>query len=111
MTELHPETQEKVGYFISDVLEQYGDRLKYAIARVGNPRAGTDPMVDVDVLLVIDKLVTREMYRLWDLAGTASLKHGIIYSIQVYSTKDFEARKDLPVISVFLSEGLEYGLR
>lgn len=111
MTELHPDTQEKVGSFISEVLEQFGDRLRRAVARVGNPRAGTDPMVDVDLLLVVDDLVTREMYRLWDLAGTASLKHGIIYSVQVYSTKDFEARRDLPVISVFLSEGLEYGLR
>jgi hypothetical protein len=111
MSELHPETQENVGHFVSDVIRLLGERLKRAVARVSNPRAGTDPMADVDVLLVADDLATREMYRIWELAGEASIRYNMIFSVQAYSTTDFEARKGLPAISVFLAEGLEYDLQ
>ena len=107
MSELAGEIQEKLGLFIADIKQLLGERLKRAAARATNPRAGADPMADVDVLLAVDNLATREMYRIWNLAGEASIRHDMIFSVQAYSTADFDARKDLPVISSFLAEGLD----
>ena len=111
MPELHPETQQKIGFFLSDVIALTGERLKRAIARTANPRAGSDAMADVDVMLVIDDMATREMYRIWDLAGDYCIKHEMIYSINPYSSADFEARMQLPAIAAFLAEGIEYDLQ
>lgn len=111
MSELYPETQEIVGFFIADIIQMLGGRLRRAIARVANPRAGADPMADVELLLVVDELRTREMYRIWDMAGDATLKHETVFSVQAYSTEDFEQRMSLPLIANFISEGLEYDLQ
>ncbi len=111
MSEIHPETQEKVSQFIAEVMALLSDRLKHAVARVANPRAGADPMADIEVLLVADELATRETFRIWELAGNASIKHEIIFSVQAYSTEDFNTRKNLPALAAFMAEGLEYDLQ
>jgi hypothetical protein len=108
---LDAQTQGKVSDFLADVMQLLGDRLKKAIARPANTTAGADPMADVEVLLVVDDLPTREMYRIWDLAGEASLRHYTVFSVHAYSVKDFEQRINLPSIAVFLAEGVEYDLR
>jgi hypothetical protein len=111
MTELDSKTQGKVSYFLADVIKLVGNRLKRAVARVANTRAGADPMADVEVLLVLDDLPTREMYRIWNLAGEASVKYDVALSIHAYSEKDFEQRINLPSIKTFLEEGTDYDLR
>ena len=111
MAELHPDTQQSVADFLSELIQLLGDRLKRAVARVTNPRAGADPMADVDLLIVVDNLATRETYRIWNLAAGASINYDMIFSVQPYSTADFNERITLPVISSFLAEGLEYDLQ
>jgi hypothetical protein len=111
MSELHPETQEVVGYFISEVIQLLGSRLTHAIARVTNPRAGGNQMADVEVLIVADDLGTKEMYRIWNIAGDATVTHDTVFSVHPYSTREFEERKTLPVLASFVAEGLEYDLR
>jgi hypothetical protein len=111
MPELHPEMQEVVGYLISEVMKLVGPRLKRALARVTNPRAGASPMADVELLLVIDDLGTKETYRIWNIAGEATVQYDTVFSVQAYSTKEFKEREQLPVLVSFLAEGLEYDLR
>ena len=111
MAELEAKLQGKVSYFLADVMKLVGDRLKKAIARVADTRAGADPMAEVEVLLVLDDLTTREMYRIWSLAGEAGVKYDVVLSIHAYSEKDFAQRVNLPSISAFLEEGTDYDLR
>jgi hypothetical protein len=109
--ELHPETQQKAGHFIAEIMQLVGNRLKRAIVRVSNPRAGGDPMADIEVLLVVDDLQTRELYKIWNLTGDACIKYQMIFSVHPYSSAGFEERKKLPAISAFLNEGIEYDLQ
>jgi len=108
---LPPETRQTIGLFLSETAALFGGRLRRAVARVSNPRAGSDPMSDVDVLLVVDNLANREMYRVWNIAGEACIKYDVMFSVQAYSTEDFEDRKNLPAIRAFLAEGLEHEIQ
>lgn len=111
MGELDSKTQGRVSYFLADVIQLVGDRLKKAVARAANPRAGADSMADVEILLVLDDLPTREMYRIWNLAGKASVKYDVALSVHAYSVKELKERINLPSLSAFLEEGVEYDLR
>ena len=111
MTDLHPEAQKNIGDFLTDVMQVVGKRLRRAVARVSDPRSGSNSMADVDILLVVDDLATRETYRIWDIAGNASLKYEMIFSIYSYSTNEFNDRENLPLISSFMAVGLEYDLQ
>ena len=87
MAELDSRMQGKVSYFLADVIQLVGGRLKKAVARPANAKAGADPMADVEVLLVLDDLPTRDMYRIWNLAGEAGVKYDVALSVHAYSVK------------------------
>jgi len=111
VAELDSRAQEHAGYFLAEAIQLLGERLKKAMARPADVKAGADPMADVEVLLVVDDLATREMYRIWSLAGEETLRSGIVFSIHAFSVKDFKQRINLPWMSAFLAEGVDYDLR
>lgn len=106
---LDPEAEKALQRFLEELVQLLRGRLRRVYGRAANPRAGADPMADIDILLVVDELSKPEVYRVWNLAGEASVKYDVIFSVQSYSSADFEERKNLPVLRAFVTEGTEYG--
>ena len=109
MSEIQPRTHERAAAeFSRQATDALGDAITKLIvygSTVRGETRGRDS--DVDVFVVLDDADKEEELR--EIAYDVTLDYGVVVSVQVRTTEQFERRKDHPFIKNVLSEGYSYG--
>lgn len=94
--------------FARRATERFGDRIHELIlygSTVRGETRGRDS--DVDVFLVLDSREYEDELR--DIAYDVALHYGVVVSLHVEETEEFETQRDHPFIKNVLREGRSYG--